>query len=198
MKRLVDEFRDYARLPSAQLAPLDLNALVTEVLALYVTPQESGVLDAQCDPSVPLILGDASQLRQVIHNLVQNGLDAVADQDDGHVRVSTEVARTDNGAISAVRLKVVDNGPGFADKVLKRAFEPYVTTKSKGTGLGLAVVKKIAEEHGARLRVGNLSEGDISRGASRGAQVSLSFSKLAPSEGMPAMAADDHQAAAAR
>jgi nitrogen fixation/metabolism regulation signal transduction histidine kinase len=97
-----------------------------------------------------------------------------------------------------VRLKVVDNGPGFADKVLKRAFEPYVTTKSKGTGLGLAVVKKIAEEHGARLRVGNLSEGDISRGVSRGAQVSLSFSKLAPSEGMPAMAADDHQAAAAR
>jgi len=174
------------------------NAAVHLGETLYVTPQESGVLDAQCDPSVPLILGDASQLRQVIHNLVQNGLDAVADQDDGHVRVSTEVARTDNGAISAVRLKVVDNGPGFADKVLKRAFEPYVTTKSKGTGLGLAVVKKIAEEHGARLRVGNLSEGDISRGVSRGAQVSLSFSKLAPSEGMPAMAADDHQAAAAR
>jgi nitrogen fixation/metabolism regulation signal transduction histidine kinase len=198
MKRLVDEFRDYARLPSAQLAPLDLNALVTEVLALYVTPQESGVLDAKCDPSVPLILGDASQLRQVIHNLVQNGLDAVADQHDGHVRVSTEVARADNGATSAVRLTVVDNGPGFADKVLKRAFEPYVTTKSKGTGLGLAVVKKIAEEHGARLRVGNLGESDSSRGASRGAQVSLSFSKLAPSEGMPAMAADDHQAAAAR
>ena len=198
MKRLVDEFRDYARLPAAQLAPLDLNALVSEVLALYVTPQESGVLEADCEAGAPLIMGDASQLRQVIHNLVQNALDAVADQDDGHVRVATEVARSDSGKISAVRLTVVDNGPGFADKVLKRAFEPYVTTKSKGTGLGLAVVKKIAEEHGARLRVGNLGESDDLRVASRGAQVSLSFSKLAPPEGTPAMAVDNHQAAAAR
>jgi nitrogen fixation/metabolism regulation signal transduction histidine kinase len=104
-----------------------------------------------------MISGDSTQLRQVIHNLVQNALDAVADRPDGRVRVETEAARNEEGAVRAVRLQVLDNGPGFSEKVLKRAFEPYVTTKSKGTGLGLAVVKKIADEHGARVRIANLS-----------------------------------------
>ena len=88
-----------------------------------------------------------------------------------------------------MRLQVIDNGPGFSDKVLKRAFEPYVTTKSKGTGLGLAVVKKIADEHGARVRIANLGTGagsDAAGESTRGAQVSLSFAKFAPAIGAPA------------
>ncbi|HEX4385897.1 MAG TPA: ATP-binding protein, partial [Myxococcales bacterium] len=125
-----------------------------------------------------------TQLRQVIHNLVQNALDAVAERSDGRVRVCTETARNEQGEVRAVRLVVVDNGPGFSERVLKRAFEPYVTTKSKGTGLGLAVVKKIADEHGARIRVANLGGSEAREGEPgtppRGAQVSLSFSKLAP------------------
>jgi nitrogen fixation/metabolism regulation signal transduction histidine kinase len=169
MKTLVNEFRDYARLPAATLAPLDLNALVAEVLALYGRETDRRRLESQCASGLPAIQGDATQLRQVIHNLVQNGLDAVAEQPDGRVTVSTELIRGDQGPTRAVRLAVQDNGPGFADKVLKRAFEPYVTTKSKGTGLGLAVVKKIADEHGARLRAGNLEP------PRHGARVSLSF-----------------------
>ena len=183
MKTLVNEFRDYARLPAAQLTPLDLNALVAEVLGLYATAQEAGRLHADLGAGVPPIVGDATQLRQVIHNLVQNALDAVADRPDGRVRIATEVVRNELGALRAVRLQVIDNGPGFPDKVLKRAFEPYVTTKSKGTGLGLAVVKKIADEHGARVRIANLGalgEASTVPGLSRGAQVSLSFSKFAP------------------
>jgi nitrogen fixation/metabolism regulation signal transduction histidine kinase len=175
MKNLVNEFRDYARLPAALLHPLDLNGLVREVLALYQQPQEAGRLHTELAADLPPIMGDHSQLRQVIHNLVQNALDAVADKEDGSVTVRTETNRTEKGDVRAVRLQVVDNGPGFADKVLKRAFEPYVTTKSKGTGLGLAVVKKIADEHGARVRIANLSGTPPA-----GAQVSLSFSKLAP------------------
>ena len=130
----------------------------------------------------PWIQGDASQLRQVIHNLVQNGLDAVAEQPNGRVRVATEVARDETGAVRAVRLVVSDNGPGFADKVLKRAFEPYVTTKTKGTGLGLAVVRKIADEHGARVRIGNLEPpaGAPEGRSVGGAQVSISFSGFLP------------------
>ena len=170
MKQLVNEFRDYARLPAAHLSPIDLNGLVQDVLALYGHATETGRLSAEPASDLPAIVGDATQLRQVIHNLVQNALDAVAERPDGHVRVVTEVARSEASAVRAVRLSVVDNGPGFADKVLKRAFEPYVTTKSKGTGLGLAVVKKIADEHGARVRIAN-HEG--------GARVSLSFSNLA-------------------
>ena len=80
MKQLVNEFRDYARLPAARLAPLDLNALVVEVLALYTDAQDSGRLAADLAPALPPILGDATQLRQVIHNLVQNALDAVAER----------------------------------------------------------------------------------------------------------------------
>jgi len=195
MKTLVNEFRDYARLPAAHLTPLNLNELAVEVLALYATAQETGQLQAELEADMPLIVGDLSQLRQVIHNLLQNALDAVADQPDGHVTVRTEVARSDAGELRAVRLHVIDNGPGFSDKVLKRAFEPYVTTKPKGTGLGLAVVKKIADEHGARIRIANLAaaapagvsiEADNPSGPATvslpypsGAQVSLSFSKFA-------------------
>jgi nitrogen fixation/metabolism regulation signal transduction histidine kinase len=184
MKALVDEFRDYARLPASTFDAIDVNALVVEVLGLYGGAQESGRLHAELAPALPAIVGDGTQLRQVIHNLVQNALDAVAEQADGRVLVVTEAARNDGGDVRAVRLTVVDNGPGFPEKVLKRAFEPYVTTKKKGTGLGLAVVKKIADEHGARIRIANLgaataAAGEGGAGGVRGAQVSLSFSKLA-------------------
>jgi nitrogen fixation/metabolism regulation signal transduction histidine kinase len=180
MQRLVNEFRDYARLPAAVMKPLDLNPLVQEVLALYGHAHDSGVLAARLEPGLPRIMGDATQLRQVIHNLVQNALDAVAEKPRGHVVVRTSVARAENGELRAVRLTVIDNGPGFAEKVLKRAFEPYVTTKAKGTGLGLAVVKKIADEHRARLRVANLHRGDELDAVVIGARVSLSFSNFAP------------------
>jgi nitrogen fixation/metabolism regulation signal transduction histidine kinase len=171
MKTLVNEFRDYARLPTASMQPLDLNALVQEVLSLYGQEQEHGRLLASLGAQLPPILGDATQLRQVVHNLVQNALDAVS-TGSGRVEVSTDLAGGQDGASPWVRLVVSDNGPGFAEHVLKRAFEPYVTTKAKGTGLGLAVVKKIADEHRARLRLGNQPSG--------GARVSLSFSLLVP------------------
>ncbi len=179
MKRLVNEFRDYARLPSAELKPVDLNALVGQVLQLYGGAADSGPewrvpLRFECDESCPPILGDAQQLRQVIHNLVQNAIDASGEPSGGEAEESDAqvVVRTQwLEATQRVRLSVIDSGHGFSDAILKRAFEPYVTTKAKGTGLGLAVVKKIAEEHGARLDVSNR----ISDGRILGAQVSLSF-----------------------
>jgi nitrogen fixation/metabolism regulation signal transduction histidine kinase len=197
MKALVNEFRDYARLPASTFDALDVNALVREVLGLYGGAQEAHRLSAELAEPLPEIVGDGTQLRQVIHNLVQNALDAVAEQADGRVRIVTEAARNESGEVRAVRLIVLDNGPGFSEKVLKRAFEPYVTTKKKGTGLGLAVVKKIADEHGARIRIANLgtTAADAAPGSARGAQVSLSFSKLAAT--VPAVA-DEAVAARAR
>jgi nitrogen fixation/metabolism regulation signal transduction histidine kinase len=182
MQQLVNEFRDYARLPAAQMRPLDLNALVSEVLGLYGQAHDSGRLVSRLSGQLPLLLGDATQLRQVIHNLVQNALDAVAERSQGRVEIATSAVRSDTGETFAVRLSVVDNGPGFADNVLKRAFEPYVTTKPKGTGLGLAVVRKIAEEHGARIALANLGAGAPDAPAS-GARVSLSFSRFAEQPG---------------
>ena len=170
MKRLVNEFRDYARLPSAELKPLDLNQLIMDVMGLYAPEPSERSLRAQVqtdlDPTLPLIEGDAQQLRQVVHNLIQNAQDASDPQ--SHVVLVTRWSP----ARKRVKLTVLDSGPGFAPNILQRAFEPYVTTKTKGTGLGLAVVKKIADEHGARLDIANRVE----EGVVKGAQVSLSFS----------------------
>jgi nitrogen fixation/metabolism regulation signal transduction histidine kinase len=170
---LVNEFRDYARLPAADLKPLDLNALVSDVMQLYPQGGAAVPVHVELDAQAPRVSGDAQQLRQVIHNLLQNAQDA----HEGKVvpvggPPPCVVIKTECAAGSRrVRLVVWDNGSGFPENILKRAFEPYVTTKVKGTGLGLAVVRKIVDEHGARIDISNR----VSEGVVLGAQVSLSF-----------------------
>lgn len=173
MKRLVNEFRDYARLPAAELKPIDLNALVADVLQLYESENAHVPVRMELDAACPPILGDAQQLRQVVHNLLQNAQDATPAAADAAPQDNAVVIRTQwNAGRQRVRLLVLDRGSGFPEHILKRAFEPYVTTKAKGTGLGLAVVKKIADEHGSRIDISNRVED----GKTLGAQVSLSFS----------------------
>jgi nitrogen fixation/metabolism regulation signal transduction histidine kinase len=180
MKRMVDDFRDYARTPPAVLHPLDLNDLIDEILHLYLSEDGSDVIHPSLAPGLPRVMGDATQLRQVIHNLLQNAQDALADrppQDDPpRIDIVTEAIHyvgADGGTGTAVRLAIVDNGPGFAPKILSRAFEPYVTSKVRGTGLGLPMVKKIVDEHGGRIDVANRADGS-------GASVSILLLKLAP------------------
>ncbi len=171
MKRLVNEFRDYARLPAAVLKPVDLNALINDVLHLYANDNAVVPVYAELDANAPPIKGDSQQLRQVIHNLLQNAQDAQEGKAGGRVILKTEFSESSQ----RVRMSVRDNGTGFPEHILKRAFEPYVTTKVKGTGLGLAVVKKIADEHGARIDISNR----VVDGVVQGAQVSLSFAVVA-------------------
>jgi nitrogen fixation/metabolism regulation signal transduction histidine kinase len=170
MKRLVNEFRDYARLPSADLKPLDLNNLVTEVAHLYAPENASVPILLELDPRCPSVLGDAQQLRQVVHNLLQNAQDAT-EVAAGNEALPVILKTVWSESSRRVRMTVQDSGNGFPDNILARAFEPYVTTKAKGTGLGLAVVKKIADEHGTRVDIANRVE----EGKVLGAQVSLSF-----------------------
>jgi nitrogen fixation/metabolism regulation signal transduction histidine kinase len=175
MKRLVNEFRDYARLPTAELRSVQLNVLISDVMVLYANePSDQvhrAVVVAELDPTCPPIAGDEQQLRQVIHNLLQNAQDACEARPGGHADAKVRVRTEWNAARSRVRLTVTDTGPGFEPNILQRAFEPYVTTKAKGTGLGLAVVKKIVDEHKAKIELSNIMhEGEI-----KGAQVSLSF-----------------------
>ena len=167
LQRLVNEFRDFGRLPQARLQALDLNHLLQEMMPLYDNDNALVPVSWHLNADIPLISGDAAQLRQVVHNLIQNAQDASAQSTQPMVHVWTEQAATSQ----RVRLRIVDNGIGFSDSVLQRAFEPYVTTKAGGTGLGLAVVKKIADEHQARIEIKNRLEGDETVGA----QVSLSF-----------------------
>ena len=174
LKNMVDAFSLYARTPEPSMRELDLNALTREVLTLYESSLGQSVrLDLAA--SLPPLVGDAAQLRQVIHNLLQNAQDALADTRDP--RISIESGAEDG----MVRLAVIDNGCGFPEHVIQRAFEPYVTTKPKGTGLGLAIVKRIVEEHGGTATIENV--------APRGARVTLR---------LPAAAQDVARRAAAR
>lgn len=159
LKRMVDAFSQYARTPEPSMRELDLNGVVREVLTLYESLGSRIRLDLA--PQLPAIIGDAAQLRQVIHNLLQNAQDALADVEAPRIVVSTE------SVDGNVRLAVTDNGSGFPEHLMRRAFEPYVTTKPGGTGLGLAIVRKIIEEHGGEVTITNV--------APRGARVTATL-----------------------
>ncbi len=165
MKHMVNEFRDFGRLPSAVLTPLALNPWLRDMASLYENSTVPVLLEL--DDEIPLVMADAQQLRQVLHNVVQNAQDACVQERMPLVKVTTRRS----GSGRWVRLEVSDNGAGFPEAIIQRAFEPYVTTKPKGTGLGLAVVHKIMEEHGGKVEVGNIEKD----GKLLGAKVSLSF-----------------------
>lgn len=186
LKQMVDDFREYARVPQAQMQELDINALLHEVLTLYGWDPESASAEnsgrvnweVSLGAGVPAVEGDPTQLRQVIHNLLANAVYAATqgrEPSEGIITVKTSCTIHDaEQGIHGVRLVVADNGPGFDEQLLARVFEPYVTTKATGTGLGLAIVKKIIEEHGGKISVTNQREG--------GARITILLARLAGSK----------------
>jgi nitrogen fixation/metabolism regulation signal transduction histidine kinase len=177
---MVNDFRDYARTPLPVLASVDLNQLVNEVLDLY--EQSSPRIQSQLAAQLPLVRADVNQIRQVIHNLLTNAQDALAQEVlalDALAQDSTQEKNRSTPLIcistersrNHVWLRVTDNGSGFPESIIKRAFEPYVTTKPKGTGLGLAIVKKILDEHQGQIVIENLMQPE----GAVGARVSISL-----------------------
>ncbi|MES1981277.1 MAG: ATP-binding protein [Pseudomonadota bacterium] len=156
MKNMVMGFADYARAPASKLVALDLHQLLHEVLGLYETGNPAITL--QLNAAQAWVKGDATRLRQVIHNLLQNSQDALLQATDWDV-AQPEIIVTTTDKDGVLTLSVRDNGNGFSAQLLQRAFEPYMTTKPKGTGLGLAIVKKIVEEHGGKITIENVSTG---------------------------------------
>lgn len=146
MKSLVDAFAEYAKLPAARIEQLDLNALVQEVLVLY---EGQVPMQVMLDEGLPKVAGDPTLLRQVLHNLVKNAKEALVESAEPELRIATGLGPR------GVELRIGDNGPGFPEHLLSRLFEPYATTKPKGTGLGLTIVKKIVDEHGGMIDVRN-------------------------------------------
>ena len=157
MKSMVNAFSDYARSPRARPERLDLNALAADVVELYRDERAHTRLATRLDPELPALEADIDRIRQVLHNLVKNALEACAESADGRVEVETRrVVRTER---FLAELRVADTGPGFPEDIIDRVFEPYTTSKRKGTGLGLAIVKKIVEEHNGRVWAENRREG---------------------------------------
>ena len=149
LKRMVDAFSQYARKPEPAMRLLDLNGLIRDVLALYESLGSS--MHLSLAPNLPAVQGDSTQLRQVIHNLLQNAQDALGETDAPRIEIAT--AMRDGCA----ELSVTDNGTGFPENLMKRVFEPYVTTKPRGTGLGLSIVRKIVEEHRGEVTITNVA-----------------------------------------
>jgi nitrogen fixation/metabolism regulation signal transduction histidine kinase len=157
MKQMVNAFSDYARAPEMQLAPLSLNQLAAEVAELYRVQDPAVTIRLELDPQLPEIEADRSRLRQVLANLLSNGIEALAGVVGAAITVRTRWLGTAKPA--QAELTVSDNGPGFREDILGKAFEPYVTSKARGTGLGLAIVQRIVDEHGGRITADNLGTG---------------------------------------
>src|SRR6202162_3191417 len=157
MKQMVNAFSEYARAPDVRLTDFSLNQLVTAVDELYRLHDPAAEIRLDLDPTLPEIQADRGRVRQLLANLITNGIEALAGVADGCVELSTRQQRAE-GALAAV-VSVVDNGPGFRKEILGRLFDPYVTGKPRGTGLGLAIVKRIVEEHGGRIEAENRPEG---------------------------------------
>jgi nitrogen fixation/metabolism regulation signal transduction histidine kinase len=171
LKGLVDAFAQYARLPSPRIERVDLNGLVREVLELY---EATMPIQVDLAPDLPPVAGDPALLRQVLVNLIKNAQEAQETSAAPLIRIISR--REPWQASERIVLCVEDNGPGFLEELKSRMFEPYATTKPKGTGLGLPVVKKIVEEHHGEIEVCNIESNVAGCG---GARVSVRLPVLA-------------------
>ena len=166
LKEMVDDFSQYAKPAKKQTADIDLAGLVQEVLALY--PAKSGVKFKTVIETGPLLIkGDPISIRQVMHNLIINALEAINQEAinqetlNGEGCIEIHLYRVQKNYSDFIEMAFYDNGPGIQEDYIEKIFEPYVTTKAKGTGLGLAIVKKIIEEHGGTIWVDNRRRGAV-------------------------------------
>jgi nitrogen fixation/metabolism regulation signal transduction histidine kinase len=157
MKEMVNAFSDYARAPDMEVGRFDMDKLVHEVVDLYRAQDRAVNIVLTSDPSMPPLEADMGRIRQILHNLIRNSIEALEGVADARIDVHVSVAEIN--AIEMMQIRVEDNGPGFEPGAVNQVFDPYVTTKPKGTGLGLAIVKKLVEEHVGTIRADNREQG---------------------------------------
>ena len=149
MKKMVDAFSEYARVPELRLKEVDINSLIAEVAELYRINTSSTEIVLELEEK-PMLLVDTDRMRRLLINLIKNALEAVENQENSVITLSSNIEDLSNGNKQFL-LTVSDDGPGIDEDLLPNLFEPYKTTKIKGSGLGLAIVKRIVEEHNGRV-----------------------------------------------
>jgi two-component system nitrogen regulation sensor histidine kinase NtrY len=149
LKGLVDEFSQFARMPSPRTVPTDVAQLITDTIALYNGLFTDVAIEQRFAPGVPLVRLDPEQIRRVIINLVDNAIEAMERR--GQIVVETQLDTSN----SLVRVMVADDGPGIPPAEREKLFLPYYSTKRRGSGLGLAIVRRIIAEHGGNIDVGD-------------------------------------------
>ncbi|MBD3821959.1 MAG: HAMP domain-containing protein [Thiotrichales bacterium] len=152
MQNMVQAFTEYADTPDLEISPFDINALIKDITSMYQDPKSNWQVRYDIDPNCHIIHADAYKLRQLLHNLIKNGIEATENTEKPLILVTTQCLETQ------VLISVSDNGPGIPEKTRNWIFEPYATDKPKGTGLGLAIVKKIVDEHQGQIQVESESE----------------------------------------
>jgi len=157
MKAMVNAFSDYARAPRIQFRNVNVNELVTDVVELYQASDSKIIIETELAVDVPPLEADADRLRQTLHNLIKNAVEA--GPSDGPARVLIETLFVKESSRDLVEIRTHDFGRGLPEDLAEDIFDPQVTTKTKGSGLGLAIVKKIVEEHGGVVWAENQAQG---------------------------------------
>jgi nitrogen fixation/metabolism regulation signal transduction histidine kinase len=157
MKEMVNAFSDYARAPDIDINVFDLDKLAQEVVDMYRAQASDIEIVLNTDPTLPKIEADVGRVRQMLHNLIRNSIEAL-ENSDHKGRIEVRLSKTEIQETEVAEIVVEDNGPGFKTGAVSQVFDPYVTTKPKGTGLGLAIVKKLVEEHAGTIEAENLED----------------------------------------
>ncbi len=157
MRDMVNAFSEYARAPEINISRFDLNQLVREVAYLYRSTDSQAEIQLDFDAAIRDIDADSARIRQLLHNLIRNALEAMEGQVERHLSIVTRVVVI--GSRDFAEIRISDDGTGIDPQTIDRLFDPYVTTKNKGTGLGLAIVKKLVEEHGGTVSAENREQG---------------------------------------
>ena len=160
LRSLVDAFSDYARDPQLERAPLALDELIRDVVGLYQHQDQRVAFELDLVTGPPGLAADAGQIRQLLHNLIANSSEAVAETQQAEVTIRTRVV--DKADSLWLEMEVSDQGPGYPEPVLEKPFEPYVTFKATGSGLGLAICRKIVGDHDGRISISNPDKGGAS------------------------------------
>ena len=162
MKEMVNAFSDYARSPDMEISTFNITELIQEVIDLYKEQEEKINIILNIDPENIQFDADPGRIRQIMHNLIRNSIEAIGNDGQGIIKIRAKPIEIKK--IKMIEISVEDNGCGFEKESLAQIFDPYVTSKSKGTGLGLAIVKKLVEEHMGSIEAENIeSKGALIR-----------------------------------